>query len=84
MSVVCYCGATAKVTLPENFEDTTWEKLKLAVEAVHRKKAVNSSLEELYRVRLPFHCSVRSSCLQTNLEFNCVGLLVGSRRSMSS
>mmetsp|Transcript_1741 Transcript_1741/g.2670 ORF Transcript_1741/g.2670 Transcript_1741/m.2670 type:complete len:801 (+) Transcript_1741:58-2460(+) len=38
-----------KPKLPENFEEETWEKLKMAVEAVHQKKPVACSQEELYR-----------------------------------
>lgn len=40
-----------KPKLPEDFEEKTWEKLRTAVQAVHAKKPVSSSLEELYRVR---------------------------------
>ncbi|GBF89461.1 hypothetical protein Rsub_02033 [Raphidocelis subcapitata] len=35
--------------LPENFEQDTWARLEDAVDAVHRKRAVACSLEELYR-----------------------------------
>lgn len=35
--------------LPANFEQATWAKLLDAVRAVHGKRAVNHSLEELYR-----------------------------------
>jgi hypothetical protein len=37
--------------LPDNFERDTWAKLQDAVDAVHCKRAVACSLEELYRVR---------------------------------
>lgn len=42
---------------PENFERDTWEKLRAATRAVHAKKAVGHSLEELYR-------AVEDLCLQ--------------------
>lgn len=38
--------------LPENFENETWEKLKVAVSNVYNKNASVLSKEELYRVRL--------------------------------
>ncbi|GAX74771.1 hypothetical protein CEUSTIGMA_g2218.t1 [Chlamydomonas eustigma] len=38
----------AKPTLPENFEEATWSKLQEAIQAVHGKKRVSTSLEELY------------------------------------
>ncbi len=44
-----YFGA-AKPKLPADFESTTWAKLNEAVLAVHGKKGVSLSLEELYRV----------------------------------
>jgi hypothetical protein len=37
--------------LPENFENETWEKLKIAVSNVYNKNASILSKEELYRVR---------------------------------
>lgn len=45
------CRIAEKPKLPEDFEARTWEKLRMAVQAVHAKKPVASSLEELYRVR---------------------------------
>jgi len=44
-------NVAAKPKLPENFEQTTTAKLKDAVAAVHEKRPVNCSLEELYQVR---------------------------------
>ena len=35
-------------SLPETFEATTWSKLEAAVRAVHGRKAISYSLEELY------------------------------------
>jgi hypothetical protein len=40
-----------KPKLPEDFEALTWSKLQAAVQAVHTKQPVATSLEELYRVR---------------------------------
>jgi len=39
-----------KPKLPNNFEESTWAKIKEAVTAIHLKQPVNCSLEELYRV----------------------------------
>jgi len=43
--------------LPDNFERDTWARLQAAVQAVHAKRAVGHSLEELYR-------AVEDMCLQ--------------------
>jgi len=40
----------AKPKLPTDFADKTWGKLQAAVSAVHQKRAVSCSLEDLYRV----------------------------------
>ncbi len=40
-----------KPKLPDGFEAETWAKLQDAVHAVHDKRPVSCSLEELYRVR---------------------------------
>lgn len=40
-----------KPQLPVNFEEDTWAKVQDAVNAVHQKRPVGYSLEELYRVR---------------------------------
>jgi len=45
-----------KPQLPENFEATTWAKLRDSVDAVFTKRPVACSLEELYRVRVPVEC----------------------------
>jgi len=47
----------AKPKVPDNFEETTWNKLHGAVRAVHAKQPVESSLEELYQ-------AVEDMCLQ--------------------
>ena len=39
-----------KPQLPSDFEAVTWLKLEDAIRAVHEKRAVSSSMEELYRV----------------------------------
>lgn len=40
----------AKPTLPANFEDDTWAKLKSAINAIFMKQAVSCDLEKLYQV----------------------------------
>jgi hypothetical protein len=45
---------TVKPTLPENFEEETWQKLRAAIHAIHNKQPVATSLEELYKVRHNF------------------------------
>ena len=42
----------AKPALPVDFEEATWTKLKDAVHAVHEKRRISTSLEELYMVRV--------------------------------
>jgi len=39
-----------KPKLPENFQQDTWQKLREAVEAIHKSHSIKSSLEELYKV----------------------------------
>jgi len=41
----------AKPGLPPSFEADTWARLSTAVQAIHGKRPVNCSLEDLYRVR---------------------------------
>ena len=46
-------------TLPPDFEEQAWDRLKRAVEAVIAEKAIDISKEELYRVSqvlLTFEC----------------------------
>lgn len=45
--------------LPENYEEITWTKLKAAVQAVHRKTAIEISKEELYRVKIDFGVKIK-------------------------
>lgn len=40
----------AKPTLPANFEDDTWAKLKSAINAIFLKQPVSCDLENLYQV----------------------------------
>ena len=40
---------SAKPHLPENFKEATWQKLREAVQAIHNKKFVIYSSEELYK-----------------------------------
>lgn len=68
---------TVKPKLPEDFEAVTWSKLQAAVQAVHTKQPVATSLEELYRVRLAAGV-VQSPAACLNQRLHC-----GSR-SMSS
>lgn len=39
----------AKPVLPDNYKESTWEKLKDAVDAIHTSRSISSSLEELYK-----------------------------------
>ena len=48
LKLACCAG---KPKLPDGFEAETWAKLQDAVHAVHAKRPVSCSLEELYRVR---------------------------------
>ena len=50
-NVPIYCPLAAKPQLPVDFEEVTWAKLKEAVHAVHEKRRISTSLEELYMVR---------------------------------
>lgn len=50
-----------------DFEAATWSKLREAVQAVHGKRPVSVSLEELYRVRMPclaLQCTPPPGCFQ--------------------
>lgn len=42
-------SSSVKPNLPANFRETTWEKLQAAVQAIHHKRAITYSLEELYK-----------------------------------
>jgi hypothetical protein len=43
---------TEKPKLPDSFEEDTWLKLKLCINAVHTETPVGQSFEELYKVLL--------------------------------
>jgi len=45
--IVCWLD---KPKLPENFQQDTWQKLREAVDAIHKSHSIKSSLEELYKV----------------------------------
>lgn len=40
---------SAKPSLPSNYKEEAWNKLKEAVDAIHRQLFISSSLEELYK-----------------------------------
>lgn len=44
-----YCVFSGKPNLPENYQETTWSKLREAVIAIQTSKAIAYSLEELYQ-----------------------------------
>lgn len=51
--------------IPENYEQSTWDKLAVAVRAVNSKVAVAISKEELYRVSLiaSYKTFVKQNCI---------------------
>ena len=49
MTFVVFCWAD-KPKLPDNFQQETWQKLREAVDAIHKSHSIKSSLEELYKV----------------------------------
>lgn len=54
--------------IPENYEQSTWEKLAVAVRAVNSKVAVSISKEELYRVStLEFYLILSSELSKSSL-----------------
>ena len=55
------CMNAERPQLPSDFEAVTWLKLEDAIRAVHEKRAVSSSLEELYRVRAS-QCHTLTAC----------------------
>ena len=38
-----------KPKLPDNFEESTWAKLKACIEAIYTNTSIDTSKEELYR-----------------------------------
>jgi cullin-4 len=77
----------ARPQLPSDFEATAWAKLKEAVNAIHAKRPVSYSFEELYRVSTSLHraqsgqarlCTVTlQPCKQS-----CLAQLTTSRQNM--
>lgn len=47
---LCFCEA--KPTLPTNFEEDTWSKLKSAIKAIFLKQPTSCDLEKLYQVEV--------------------------------
>ncbi|KAJ1338929.1 hypothetical protein BSLG_006564 [Batrachochytrium salamandrivorans] len=52
-----------KPRLPDNYEADTWERLRLAVDAIHKRIPIQDSLEELYKI------SIRSIFLYLDRTF---------------
>jgi len=53
-----------KPKLPENFQQETWQKLREAIDAIHKSHSIKSSLEELYKVTcLPLSLTCKSATL---------------------
>ncbi|DBA80768.1 hypothetical protein WJX77_001890 [Trebouxia sp. C0004] len=61
----------SKPKLPADFESTTWAKLNEAVLAVHGKKGVSLSLEELYRAVEDMCLHKMADRLYSNLQKVC-------------
>ncbi|KAK9797070.1 hypothetical protein WJX73_002435 [Symbiochloris irregularis] len=61
----------SKPKLPQDFEATTWAKLQAAVQAVHEKRAVAYSLEELYRAVEDMCIHKMADRLHANLQQAC-------------
>lgn len=60
-----------KPDLPENYEVQTWEKLRVAIRAVHTQQPISYSLEELYQA-VENMCSHRMAAkLYDNLRVEC-------------
>lgn len=58
--------------IPDNYEQSTWEKLALAVRAVNSKVAVAISKEELYRVSSSSDSSKRYTTVGTYVSESVV------------
>ena len=50
MLYLCISCCLDKPKLPENFQQETWQKLREAIDAIHKSHSIKSSLEELYKV----------------------------------
>lgn len=67
---LCFVCFAAKPTLPENYQEKTWEKLKEAVIAIQTSKPIGYSQEELYQ-------AVENMCshkMDSQLYVNLTGL----------
>lgn len=62
-----------KPQLPSDFEATTWDKLKDAIAAVHQKRPVACSLEELYTAVENMCVHKMAETLYTKLQGECEG-----------
>lgn len=60
-----------KPQLPKNFEEVTWAKLQDAVNAVHCKRPVSTSLEELYRAVEDMCIHKMADSLYKKLQHEC-------------
>ncbi|XP_013419680.1 cullin-4A [Lingula anatina] len=60
-----------KPKLPENYQQQTWLMLKEAVEAIHKKCSIKSSLEELYKAVENMCSHKMSATLYENLKTVC-------------
>lgn len=58
--------------LPENYQDTTWKKLREAVVAVETSRSISTPLEELYQAVENLCSHKMSAKLYSNLEELCV------------
>ncbi|CAI5508271.1 unnamed protein product [Closterium sp. Naga37s-1] len=61
----------AKPQLPPDYEETTWAKLREAVTAIHEKRAVSCSLEELYRAVEGLCLHKMAAGLYSRLQAEC-------------
>ncbi|CAI7830140.1 unnamed protein product, partial [Closterium sp. NIES-54] len=60
-----------KPQLPPDYEETTWAKLREAVTAIHEKRAVSCSLEELYRAVEGLCLHKMAAGLYSRLQAEC-------------
>jgi hypothetical protein len=59
-----YFGAldAGQPTLPQNFDEKSWEQLSSALKAIFHREGIHFSLEELYQVSNGFIISCLSAC----------------------
>ncbi|XP_070538317.1 cullin-4A-like [Ptychodera flava] len=60
-----------KPELPENYQETTWQKLKEAVQAIHNHTSIKYSLEELYQAVENMCSHKMSASLYDKLKIVC-------------